>query len=149
MRYEILTSLPLYWLLFLTIITGKSCVLLSSLQQFIEIEVWLLLTFFLCLPNLTDKNLMFWYLVWYFGKSNISVCFSLQKRTYKAFQGIATNCNNEINKLSLNIIIVRYFTITMKLSILNKSLNDSEVLRFKLTELLHNCSKRIIHIVQL
>ena len=35
----------------LTIVTGKSYVLLSSVQEFIEIEAWLLLTFFLCLHN--------------------------------------------------------------------------------------------------
>ena len=29
----------------------KICVLLNSVQEFIEIEAWLLLTFFLCLHN--------------------------------------------------------------------------------------------------
>ena len=32
----------------------------------------------------------------------------------KLFKGIATNCDNEINKLPRNII-VRFFTITMEL----------------------------------
>ena len=35
----------------LTIATGKSCVLLSSVQKVIEKEAWQLLTFFLCLHN--------------------------------------------------------------------------------------------------
>ena len=34
-----------------TIFTGKKCVLLNSVQEFIEREAWLLLTFFLCLHN--------------------------------------------------------------------------------------------------
>ena len=34
--------------------------------------------------------------------------------TYKAFQSITTNCDNKINKLSLNFI-VECFIITMKL----------------------------------
>ena len=38
----------------------------------------------------------------------MSDCFFLQKLTYKAY--IATNCNNEIKKLSLNSI-VEYFMI--------------------------------------
>ena len=38
----------------------------------------------------------------------MSDCFFLQKLTYKAY--IATNCNNEIKKLSLNSII-GYFMI--------------------------------------
>ena len=33
----------------LTILTGKNCFELNSVQEFIEIEAWLLLTFFLCL----------------------------------------------------------------------------------------------------
>ena len=35
----------------LMILKGKNCVLLNSIQEFIEIEVWLLLTFFMCLLN--------------------------------------------------------------------------------------------------
>ena len=31
----------------LTILLGKNCVLLNSVQEFIEIEAWLLLTFFI------------------------------------------------------------------------------------------------------
>ena len=30
---------------------GKSCALLNSVQKFIEIQCWLLLTFFICLHN--------------------------------------------------------------------------------------------------
>ena len=33
------------------IFLGKSYVLLNSVQDFIEIEAWLLLTFFICLQN--------------------------------------------------------------------------------------------------
>ena len=36
---------------FLTILTWKNCVVLTSVQAFIEIEVWLLLTFSICLSN--------------------------------------------------------------------------------------------------
>ena len=35
----------------LTILTSRSCALLNSVQKFIEIQDWLLLTFFICLPN--------------------------------------------------------------------------------------------------
>ena len=35
----------------LTILTGKNCVLLHSVQEFIETEAWLLLAFFICLHN--------------------------------------------------------------------------------------------------
>ena len=35
----------------LTIVTGRTCVLLNSAHKFIEIEAWLLLTFFICLHN--------------------------------------------------------------------------------------------------
>ena len=35
----------------LTILTGKTCALLNSVQKFIEIQGWLLLTFFICLHN--------------------------------------------------------------------------------------------------
>ena len=35
----------------LMILRGKNSVLLNSAQEFIEIEAWLLLTFFLCLRN--------------------------------------------------------------------------------------------------
>ena len=35
----------------LTILTEKSCVLLNSVREFIELEAWLLLTFFICLYN--------------------------------------------------------------------------------------------------
>ena len=31
--------------------TGQNCVLLNSVQEFIETEAWMLLTFFLCLQN--------------------------------------------------------------------------------------------------
>ena len=34
-----------------TILTGKNYILLNSIQEFIEIETWLLLTFFICLYN--------------------------------------------------------------------------------------------------
>ena len=33
------------------ILAGKNCVLVNSVQEFIETEEWLLLTFFLCLHN--------------------------------------------------------------------------------------------------
>ena len=36
---------------FLTILTWKTCVLLNSVQKFLEIQGWLLLTFFICLHN--------------------------------------------------------------------------------------------------
>ena len=36
---------------FLRILTGKTCALLNSAQKFIEIQGWLLLTFFMCLNN--------------------------------------------------------------------------------------------------
>ena len=36
---------------FLTILTWKACVLLNSVQKFLEIQGWLLLTFFICLHN--------------------------------------------------------------------------------------------------
>ena len=35
----------------LTILTWKTCALLNSVQKFIEIQSWLLLTFFICLHN--------------------------------------------------------------------------------------------------
>ena len=35
----------------LTILTRKNCVLLNSVQEFIEIEAWLFLVFFICLRN--------------------------------------------------------------------------------------------------
>ena len=35
----------------LTILTSRSCALLNSVQKFIEIQDWLLLTFFICLHN--------------------------------------------------------------------------------------------------
>ena len=35
----------------LMMLTGKNCVLLNSVQGFIEIEAWLLLTFFIYLCN--------------------------------------------------------------------------------------------------
>ena len=35
----------------LTVLTGKSYVLLRSVQKLIETEAWLLLTFFLCILN--------------------------------------------------------------------------------------------------
>ena len=35
----------------LTIFTWKTCVLLNSVQKFIEMQGWLLLTFFICLHN--------------------------------------------------------------------------------------------------
>ena len=35
----------------LTMLTGKNCDLFSSIQEFIEIEAWLLLTFFTCLHD--------------------------------------------------------------------------------------------------
>ena len=34
------------------IITGKNCVLFNSVQEFIKIEAWLLLTFFICLQSI-------------------------------------------------------------------------------------------------
>ena len=36
---------------FLTTLTGKKCVLLSSLQELIKTEAWLFLTFFICSNN--------------------------------------------------------------------------------------------------
>ena len=36
---------------FFTLISGKSCVLLSLVQEFVEIEAWLLLAFSFCLHN--------------------------------------------------------------------------------------------------
>ena len=33
-------------------LTMENCVLLNSVQEYFEIEAWLLLTFFLCLHNL-------------------------------------------------------------------------------------------------
>ena len=35
----------------LMILTVKNCVFLNSVQEFIEIKTWLLLTFFVCLHN--------------------------------------------------------------------------------------------------
>ena len=35
----------------LAILTGKNFVILNSVQEFIEIKVWLLLSFFVCLHN--------------------------------------------------------------------------------------------------
>ena len=37
--------------IYLTILTGKNSALLNSVQEFIEIEAWLLLNFFICLHN--------------------------------------------------------------------------------------------------
>ena len=37
--------------LILTILTGKNCVLLNSVQNVFGIEAWLLLMFFICLHN--------------------------------------------------------------------------------------------------
>ena len=45
--------------------------------------------------------------------------------TYKPFYSIATKCDNEINKLSLNVI-VGYFTLTMKIIMIHKILNYSK-----------------------
>ena len=33
------------------ILAGKNCVLLNLVQEFIEIEAWLLVTFLICLQN--------------------------------------------------------------------------------------------------
>ena len=33
------------------VLTGKNCVLLNSVEEFIEIEAWLLLTLLLCQHN--------------------------------------------------------------------------------------------------
>ena len=55
--------------------------------------------------------------------------------------GTATNCDNDINKLSLNII-AWYFIITLKLC------NDF-IIVFKLTVLKRGCLGQIIHTFQL
>ena len=41
----------------LTILTGTNCVLLNSVQEFIEIEAWFLLTFSICLHNQLSSNI--------------------------------------------------------------------------------------------
>ena len=33
------------------ILAGENCVLLNSIQEYFEVEVWLLLNFFMCLHN--------------------------------------------------------------------------------------------------
>ena len=38
-------------LIYLMTLTGGNCVLLNSVQEFVEIKAWLLLTFFICLHN--------------------------------------------------------------------------------------------------
>ena len=46
----VLLSLLIYQI-YLTILTGKACALLNSVQRFIEIQGWLLLTFSICPHN--------------------------------------------------------------------------------------------------
>ena len=43
-------------LLYLTILTGKNSILLMSVQEFIEIYAWLLLTFFYMLTQSTKSH---------------------------------------------------------------------------------------------
>ena len=46
----------------LTTLTEKNCVLINSLQELIEEEVWLLLAFFMCLHNQLSSLDTFWQL---------------------------------------------------------------------------------------
>ena len=56
----LLTSIKrLYIMACLTIFTWKNvCALLNSVQKFIEIQGWLLLTFFICLQNWTTGGVL-------------------------------------------------------------------------------------------
>ena len=49
-RYIFISSIH-YFFFPLTVLARKNCILLNSVQEFIEIEAWLLLTFFICLHN--------------------------------------------------------------------------------------------------
>ena len=51
MVYTFCEDCGIFIFLSLTMITGKNCVLLNSVQEITEIEAWLLLIFFICLRN--------------------------------------------------------------------------------------------------
>ena len=59
----------------LMILTGKNCVLPNLVQEFIEIETWLLLTFFICLHNELSSIR--------YPSSHIKQCRCLKKVVYR------------------------------------------------------------------
>ena len=59
----------------LMILTGKNCVLPNLVQEFIEIETWLLLTFFICSHNELSSIR--------YPSSHIKQCRCLKKVVYR------------------------------------------------------------------